>query len=334
MMEQQPLTAADVGAVMRANGGYGYGSYPMPVMPMYPAMNYGGGFGGGYGFGGDFLSILLLFALFGGGFGGLGGFGGFGGGLGLADGGLLGYAIGNNATKGDLSSGLQNVQNGSKLDNLSTQIGTGFANTSTQLCNGFADVQNSICNGVNTINTGLLTGFGNTNLNACQNTNAITNAISDSKFSALQSANNIQAQLAQNGFATQECCCDIKTAIANSDNLNFRNTCAIENMIQAQTTTMKEENEKTRALITANKIEELERQLAQKDRELLNARFDASQIAQTAQIKAGQVAEVDALYDRLSQCPVPTTPVYGRTPIFTCNNGWNNGCGCGSQFVA
>ena len=35
--------------------------------------------------------------------------------------------------------------------------------------------------------------------------------------------------------------------------------------------------------------------------------------------------EVDALYNRLNSCPVPTTPVYGRTPIFTCNN---NGCGC------
>lgn len=39
--------------------------------------------------------------------------------------------------------------------------------------------------------------------------------------------------------------------------------------------------------------------------------------------------EVDALYNRLSNCPVPTTPVYGRTPIFTCNNE-GNGCGCGS----
>lgn len=27
-----------------------------------------------------------------------------------------------------------------------------------------------------------------------------------------------------------------------------------------------------------------------------------------------------------NSCPVPTTPVYGRTPIFTCQN---NGCGCG-----
>jgi len=36
--------------------------------------------------------------------------------------------------------------------------------------------------------------------------------------------------------------------------------------------------------------------------------------------------EVDALYNRLNSCPVPSTPVFGRTPIFTCNS--NNGCGC------
>lgn len=35
--------------------------------------------------------------------------------------------------------------------------------------------------------------------------------------------------------------------------------------------------------------------------------------------------EVDALYNRLNSCPVPTTPVYGRTPIFTCGG---QGCGC------
>jgi len=35
--------------------------------------------------------------------------------------------------------------------------------------------------------------------------------------------------------------------------------------------------------------------------------------------------EVDALYNRLNNCPVPTTPVYGRTPIFTCGG---QGCGC------
>lgn len=330
-MENGSMSPADVAAVVDNRGGYGY-----PVMPMmYPMMGgFGGGYGGGYGFGGDFIWVILLLALFGGWGGGFGGgFGGFGGGLGLADGGLLGYAIGNNATKSDLSSGLTNVQNGSKLDNISTQISNGFANTSTQLCGGFADVQNSICNGVNTINTGLLTGFGNTQLQSCQNTNAITNAIDNNRFASLQSANAIQAQIAQNGFNAQQCCCDVKTAIANSDNLNFRNTCAIENMIQAQTTAMKEDGERTRALITANKIEELERQLAQKDRELLNARFDASQTAQTSALRLALENQNNEFYQRLSDCPIPSMPVYGSTPIFRCNGGWNNGCGCGSQFV-
>lgn len=44
--------------------------------------------------------------------------------------------------------------------------------------------------------------------------------------------------------------------------------------------------------------------------------------------------EVDALYNRLNSCPVPTTPVYGRTPIFTCNQNQNPGCGCSNGFVA
>jgi hypothetical protein len=59
------------------------------------------------------------------------------------------------------------------------------------------------------------------------------------------------------------------------------------------------------------------------------ANNDASQTAQTAQILAGQAAEVDALYNRLNNCPVPSMPVYGRTPIFTCNGNVYGGCGCG-----
>lgn len=62
------------------------------------------------------------------------------------------------------------------------------------------------------------------------------------------------------------------------------------------------------------------------------ANLQASQTAQNALIQNGFANEVDALYNRLNSCPVPTTPVYGRTPIFTCNTnncGCNNGCGCG-----
>ena len=58
------------------------------------------------------------------------------------------------------------------------------------------------------------------------------------------------------------------------------------------------------------------------------ANLAASQTAQTAQILHGQTAEVDALYNRLKNCPVPAQPVYGSQPIFTC--GGNGGCGCGA----
>lgn len=56
----------------------------------------------------------------------------------------------------------------------------------------------------------------------------------------------------------------------------------------------------------------------------------ASQVAQNAFIAQGFSNEVDQLYNRLNSCPVPTTPVYGRTPIFTCNQNTGCGCGCGN----
>ena len=59
------------------------------------------------------------------------------------------------------------------------------------------------------------------------------------------------------------------------------------------------------------------------------ASLNASQAAQTATLQQGQAAEVDALYNRLRNCPVPTQPVYGNQPIFTCQPQSNCGCGCG-----
>ena len=59
------------------------------------------------------------------------------------------------------------------------------------------------------------------------------------------------------------------------------------------------------------------------------AAMQASQTAQNAFIQKGFADEVDALYTRLKNCPVGTTPVYGNQPIFTCG-GNNTGCGCGN----
>ena len=68
--------------------------------------------------------------------------------------------------------------------------------------------------------------------------------------------------------------------------------------------------------------------IAELNNQLNMAAFRESQVAQNAFIQQGFANEVDQLYNRLSSCPVPSTPVYGRTPIFTCNN--NGGCNCNS----
>lgn len=76
-----------------------------------------------------------------------------------------------------------------------------------------------------------------------------------------------------------------------------------------------------------DKIDAKNEKILELQNQLNMATLRESQVAQNAFIQQGMTEEVDALYNRLSNCPVPTTPVYGRTPIFTCNN--NNGCGCG-----
>ena len=74
-----------------------------------------------------------------------------------------------------------------------------------------------------------------------------------------------------------------------------------------------------------DKIDAKNDEISQLRQEVLYARGQASQIAQDTRI-------INGVYNRLNECPVPCMPVYGMTPIFTCNNG-NNGCGCnGGNF--
>lgn len=61
--------------------------------------------------------------------------------------------------------------------------------------------------------------------------------------------------------------------------------------------------------------------------ELQFARGQASQVAQTSDI-------VNGVYTRLAQCPVESTPVFGRQPIFTCAQNVAGGCGCNGNGFA
>ena len=285
------------------NGSNGSNGMVMPVTPMY-----GGGYGNGFGnFGGDGWWIILLILACNGGWGGFGGFGGMGGFA--ADGAML-YPWMNQAQI--TTDGFRDQMINGNVTSIRDAVG----NLSTQLCNTGSDIQMALATGFAGVEQG-----ANARQMADMNQNfALQTAI-------LQGFNGVQAQQA-------ECCCENRLGIANlgSDiareafatrTNDTQNTQAILNTINGGIQSIKDQLCQDKIDAKNDEIANLRQQVAMKD-------LAAAQTAQNAFISNGFANEVDQLYNRLSNCPVPTTPVYGRTPIFTCNS--NNSCGCGCGF--
>lgn len=255
-----------------------------------------GGFGNGWG--GDGFWIILLFILLGGwnnnGFGG-----GFGGNNDL-------YPWMNQSNQ--MNNGFRDQMLNSSINGIQQSITSGFGDVQTALCGGFAGVNAAI------------TGAQMADLERSF----------ASQTATMQGMNAIQSQLAQ-------CCCDNRLATCQTQNIvqnegnttRFADANNTRDIIQSQTAGTQAildklcqlELDGVKAQVEAknDKILDLQNQLNM-------ASLRESQIAQNAFIQNGFTQEVDALYNRLSNCPVPSTPVYGRTPIFTCNQ--NQGCGC------
>ena len=278
----------------------------MPVAPMY-----GGGYGNGLGgFGGDGWWIILLLLFAGGGWGN-----GFGGGYGNM---MLGYDFpwllnGQSGINNNTNTGFQNAM----LNDNITSVRDGIASLSTQLCNTGSDIQMALATGFSGVEQGA---------NARQLANMNQNFALQTAM--LQGFNGVQSQQA-------ECCCENRLAVANLGSDIAREACAtrtndtqntqsILNTINGGIQSIKDQLCQDKIDAKNDEIANLRQQIAMKD-------LSASQIAQNAFIQQGFSDEVDALYNRLNNCPVPTTPVYGRTPIFTCNNG-GCGCGCNGSF--
>ena len=128
-----------------ATNNNGNGFYPYPVYPMM------GGYGnGGFGaYGGEWIWIILLFALFGWGNNGNGN--GFFGGNSFDD----GYAWLSNGQKEIM----QNTNQGFDALHLSNQLEgnrDAINNLSSEVCNGFNNTNTNLLTGFNSINTSLL----------------------------------------------------------------------------------------------------------------------------------------------------------------------------------
>lgn len=271
-------------------------------MPVAPA--YGGGYGtnGGF-FGGDWAWILLLLLIGGNGWG-MGGFGGGWGGamMGADMGGFGLYPWLNNSEH--ISDGFrdQNIQN--SISGLQNSITSGFGDVATQLCGGFAGV-----------NAG------------------IANAAAQAEISANSRQMASMNQMFGLQSALQQCCCDNRAGLADLKYTVATENCAdraalsdgLRDVIASQTASTQAVLDKLCAL----ELDGYKREADNLRQQLNMAQLSASQTAQTAQILAGQAAEIDGVYNRLKNCPVPTMPVYGNTPIFNCG-GNNCGCGCGA----
>jgi len=276
-------------------------SYPYPVMM--------GGYGnGGFGNNGDWIWIIVILALLGWGNNGNGN-GGFLGGNGNND-----FAW--------LSNGQKDIMN---------QTSDGFnslhlSNQVEGIRDDVNDIQNAICNSTASVTSAINNGFYNSEIAAANRQMANMNTAFDlsrqfadccceNRLATCQTQNIVQNEGNQTRFADANNTRDIITNATANTQAILDKLCQLElDGVKAQVDAKND------------RIADLQREISMKD-------LQASQIAQNAFISQGFANEVDALYNRLSNCPVPSTPVYGRTPIFTCPN--NNGCGCNgyNQFI-
>ena len=289
------------------------------VMPVAPAM-YGGGYGNnGCGFGGmngDWAWLLLLLIAFGGGWGN-----GFGG----------GFCGGNIAADSAAMYPWMNQSNQINGGFRDQMLQTSITSVGDKVTSGFGDVA---------------LGIAGINQNICQTGNGIVSAVNGAQSAVTSQLYNNEIASLNRSFAEQQAnqagFTGVNSGIADLRYTEATEACATRtasaqntrDIIDAQTRGTQAILDKLCAL----ELDGVKSQLAAAQREnvglqnqLNMANLAASQTAQTATFQQGLNAEVDALYNRLKNCPVNTVPVAGNTPLFSCNPGFNNGgCGCGN----
>ena len=182
------------------------------------------------------------------------------------------------------------------INNNITSIRDGVNGISTQLCNGFAGVAN---------------GFAQAEI-----------AANARQIADMQQNFGLQSQFA-------DCCCENRLGIADLKYTVATENCADRTAAYQNTRDIIDSQTRgTQAILDklcALELDGVKAQLAQAERENVGLQNQLNM----ATVQNSLNGEVDALYNRLKNCPVPTMPVYGNTPIFTCS-GNNSGCGCGS----
>lgn len=217
---------------------------------------------------------------------------------------------GQNGINSNTNAGFQNAM----LNDGITSVRDSISGLSAQICGSTGDIQASLCNGFNGVNM---------SVNNAQNAitqQMYTNQISDLERSfAAQTANtnglnNLSAQLAQ-------CCCDNRSATQDVKYTIATEACATRANSTANTQAILDK-------LCQLELDGFKRENDQLRAQLNFANLQASQVAQTAELRANNATVANQLVAELRSCPIPSQPVYGNQPIFTCNSN-STGCGCG-----
>lgn len=185
-----------------------------------------------------------------------------------------------------------------------------WLNNSNQINDGF---QNSILNdnvtsirdGVFGISTQLCNSFANAEI--AENSRQIAN---------MNQMFDLQSQFAQ-------CCCDNRLATCQTQNLVQSEGAATRLAIQNQTQAILDK-------LCQLELDNLKQDNANLRTQLNMANLQASQVAQTAELRQSGATQLNQLVNELRSCPIPAQPVYGSQPIFTCGNNSYGTCGCGA----
>ena len=294
-------------------------NYAYPIMPMM----YGNGYGNsGLGYGGDWIWIILLFALFGGNWGGNNG--GFFGNRGFDD----GYAWLSNGQKEIM----QNTNNGFDTLQLANQlngINSGVQGLSTQLCNCCADVNSNLSNGFANTNQTISNGFYNAEVSACNRQMADMNQNFANQLNLQNNLNALNSRFS-------DCCCENRLGIANLTSTVLSENCAdrqaLSEGIRDLLTNQTANTQRILDQLCNDKIDAKNEKIADLQREILMKDLQASQVAQTATLRENNAVVANQLVSELRSCPIPSQPVYGNQPIFTCNGINTSGCGCNNNI--
>ena len=260
----------------------------------------------GFGFGGDgawWIILFLIFAMGGWNNGGFGG--GFGGGFNNE------YAWLSNGQKEimqNTNQGFNTLQLGNQLNDISS----GVQNLSTQLCNCCSDMNQAVNSGFANAETAANSRQMANMQQAFNNQTSMLQGFNSANTAMLQGFNGVNSTIASVG-------CDIREGIAGVNYNNAMQTQTITSQIASENCADRAAlSEGIRDLLanqTANtqrildqlcndKIDAKNEKIADLQRQLSMADLRASQVAQNAFISNSLNNEIDAMYNRLKNCPV------------------------------